>query len=188
MSRILSGHVYCRRKKYPKGVSSASRRQDAASPALGIILMLAVTLILAVLVLLMFHLPYLYDPSVPAIFKITMIRHTSENGALNYDSYMVVRNTGTTGYSNQNLYALTYRNGELLECSISTMNGYAYIPTHHYRIQTLGGPGSRGKIWDPDEMIAIDYKDRTFHPGDVVTFEVYDVVTQQIISRHSYTA
>jgi hypothetical protein len=150
--------------------------------------MLVVTLILAALVLLMLWLPYFYDPSVPAIFKITNIRHTNEHGVLNYDSYMVVTNTGTTGYSNQNLYALTYRNGELLECSISTMNGYAYIPTHHYQIQTLGGPGSRGRIWDPDEMIAIDYRDRTFHPGDVVTFEVYDAVTSQIISRHSYTA
>ena len=103
--------------------------------------MLAITLILAVLVLLMFHLPYLYDSSIPAIFKITNIRHTNEHGALNYDSYMVVMNTGTTGYRNANLYAKTYRNGINLDCRIETLNGHDFIPTHHFKIQTMGGPG-----------------------------------------------
>lgn len=169
---------------------SARAHQDrASSHTIGVVLMIAITFLLAVLVLLlMVNLPYLFDPSVPAIFKITKIRHTSESGTLNYDSYMVVKNTGAIGYQNINLYALTYRNGELLASSISTMNGYAYVSTHHYRVQTLGGPGSRGRVWDPNEMIAIDYADRTFHPGDVVTFEVYDATTQQIISRHTYTA
>ena len=150
--------------------------------------MLAITLILAVLVLLMFHLPYLYDSSVPAIFKITNIRHTNEHGALNYDSYMVVMNTGTTGYRNANLYAETYRNGVNLDCRIETLNGHAFIPTHHFKIQTLGGAGSQGTLWNPIELIFIDFKDGTFHPGDLVTFDVYDNSTKQIISRHTYTA
>ncbi len=170
-------------------LSFPRRNPEASSPVIGVILMLVVTFILAALVLLlMVHLPYQYDESIPAIFKITKIRHVNENGVMKFDSYMVVKNTGTTGYVNLNLYALSYRNGKLLECSITTMNGYAYIPTHHYQIQTLGGPGSQGRIWDPNELISINYKDGTFHPGDVVTFDVYDVVTQQIISRHTYTA
>src|SRR5208282_923815 len=84
------------------------RSHEASSPVIGIILMLVVTFILAALVLLMMvQLPYMYDQSVPEIFKITKIEH----GGQNYDSYMVVMNTGTTGYKNKNLYALTYRNG-----------------------------------------------------------------------------
>jgi len=102
-------------------------------------LMLAVTFLLALLVLLLIPaMPYQYDPSVPAIFKIINIRHEP-----NFDSYMVVMNTGTSGYLNRNLYAMTYRNGKLLPSSISTMNGYAFISTHHYGVQTFGGPGSQ---------------------------------------------
>ena len=159
-------------------------RGNASSNSIGIMLMLAVTFLLALLVLLLIPaMPYQYDPSVPAIFKIINIRHEP-----NFDSYMVVMNTGTSGYLNRNLYAMTYRNGKLLPSSISTMNGYAFISTHHYGVQTFGGPGSQKRVWDPNEMVAIDFKDRTFHPGDVVTFEVYDTVTQQVISRDTYTA
>jgi len=167
---------------------SVRRHGEASSPALGIILLLAITLILALLVLLMFHLPFLYDTSVPAIFKITNIRHTSEHGALNYDSYMVIMNTGTAGYPNKNLYAGIYRNGVLMDCRIETFNGHDFIPTHHYTIQTLGGPGSCGSIWNPVEMVFIDFRDGTFHPGDQIIFEVFDNSTKQIVSRHYYTA
>ena len=101
----------------------------------------------------------------------------------------MVMNTGTTGYMNLDLYALTYRNGKLLECSIRT---YERECVHPLRITTrsrhLGAQDRRVGSWDPDELISINYKDGTFHPGDVVTFEVYDVVTNQIISRHTYTA
>jgi len=156
---------------------------------MGILLMLAITFILAALVLLMMiQLPYQFDQSVPEIFKITKIRHVDDYDRLTYDSRMMVMNAGETGYKNLNLYALTYRNGDPLESSIKTVNGHNFIPTHHYKIQNLGGQGSRGTTWDPGELIFIDYSDKTFHPGDVVTFEVYDVETDQIISRHTYTA
>jgi hypothetical protein len=151
--------------------------------------MLAITLILAVLVLLMFHLPYMYtDTSVPAIFQITEIRHTASSGGLKYDSYMVVMNTGSMPYRNGNLYGMIYRDTDDLVCRIETFNGHDFIPTHHVKIQTLGGPGTQGITWDPFEMIAIDFKDGTFHPGNQVTLEVYDNTTKKIVSRHSYTA
>ncbi|HNX18112.1 MAG TPA: type IV pilin [Methanoregula sp.] len=170
-------------------MSSSKSPETAASQSIGIILMLTVTIILAALVLLlMVQLPYQYEESVPAIFKITKIRHENDSGRMTYDSRMVVGNTGNTGYQNMNLYALTYRNEELLASTIKTVNGHDFISTHHYKIQNLGGAGSCGATWDPGELIYIDYTDRTFHPGDVVTFEVYDVVTDKIISRHTYTA
>jgi len=159
------------------------RSHEASSPVIGIILMLVVTFILAALVLLMMvQLPYMYDQSVPEIFKITKIEH----GGQNYDSYMVVMNTGTTGYKNKNLYALTYRNGVELNCQIPTLYGYDFIHgSHHYGVKNLL---SSGLTWYPAFSIGIDYNDRTFHPGDIVTFEVYDNTTKQIISRHTYTA
>lgn len=170
-------------------MSSSKRSETASSPAIAIVLMLIITFILGALVLLlMVQLPWPHEESVPAIFTITKIRHENEYGRLTYDSRMMVKNAGDTGYQNLNLYALTYRNGELLLCAIDTVNGHDFISTHHYKIQNLGGAGSRGATWDPGELIYIDYADRTFHPDDVVTFEVYDVVTDKIISRHTFTA
>ena len=149
--------------------------------------MLIVTLILAVLVLLMMvQLPYMYDQSVPAIFKITKVRHVNEHGYYNRDSYVVIMNTGSIGYKNKNLYAKTYRNGVELNCRIPTLYGYDFIHgSHHYDVQNLG---SSGETWYPSSTIYIDYEDRTFSPGDYVTFEVYDNSTKQIISRHTYKA
>jgi len=164
---------------------------NATTPATGVILMVVITIILACIVLsqvLLFNFAW-QDTTVPAVFKITLIRHTDEKGILNYDSYMVVKNTGDTGYKNQNLYANTYRNGVLLECIIPTMNGEKFIDgSHHFGVQNLAGMGAKGSTWYPDAMIWIDYTDKTFHPKDQITFEVYDNTTKRCISRHSYTA
>lgn len=164
------------------------QNESASSPVTGIIILLAITIILAALVLLMVpQLPNLsYDPTVPAVFEITKIRHTNPDGILDYDSYMVVKNCGTSAFDNRKLYAKTYRNGVLLPCKIPTMNGHDFVPVQHYGIQTLGGPGSYDFFWYPDAMIYIDYSKGTFHPGDTVQFEVYDRVTNQIISRDTY--
>jgi hypothetical protein len=40
----------------------------------------------------------------------------------------------------------------------------------------------------PGERVALDFNDKTFHPGDLVTAEIYDTKTGNIISRHSFTA
>ena len=151
--------------------------------------MIAITFLLAVLVLLlMVNLPYLYDPSVPAIFKITKIRHDDGHGHINYDSRMMVMNMGKSGYKNRDLYGLVYRNGTLLASPFPTMNGHDYLSTHHFMVQNLGGQGSCGDTWNPGEMVFIDFTDGTFRPGDTVTFEVSDKTSGQIISRHTITA
>ena len=163
----------------------------ATSPVMGSILCIAITMMLAVLVLLLFQIPNLFlmqDSEVPAIFKITTIRHTNENGILNYDSYMVVVNSGVKGYENQNLYAKTYKDGTQLNCIISTMNGNKFISSQHFGVQNLAGFGAKGVTWYPNAMIWIDYTDMTFHPGDEVTLEVFNSTTNQIISRHMFNA
>ena len=161
---------------------------DASESPLAAVLAVAITIILALLVLLMvLQLPNLwYDPTVPDIFQITKIRHTNKDGLLNYDSYMVVKNSGKTAFDNRNLYAKTYRNGDHLACDIPTMNGHNFIQVHPFGIKTLGGVGSDDFQWYPDALIAIDYSDGTFHPGDIVQFEIYDRKTDQLISRDTY--
>jgi hypothetical protein len=162
----------------------------AASSTIGIVLMVSITIILAALLLhLINFLPHMYDDRVPAIFQITKVRHTSETGKLNYDSYVVVMNTDTRGYKNQNLFAKTYRNGVELSCRIPTMNGHDFIDgAHHYDVQRLAGVGAEGKTWYPAASLYIDYEDYTFQPGDIMMLEVYDNTTKRILSRHTYTA
>jgi hypothetical protein len=162
--------------------------EDAGESPLGAILMIAITVMLFLLILLMaMQLPSLwYDPTVPDIFMIDHIRHVNGHGVLNYDSYMVIKNGGTVAYDNRNLYAKTYRNGVHLPSDIPTMNGHAFLPTHHDGIQTLGGFGSDDFLWYPDATLAIDFSDGTFHPGDIVQFDVYDKTTDQLISRDTY--
>ncbi|PKL65019.1 MAG: hypothetical protein CVV32_05570 [Methanomicrobiales archaeon HGW-Methanomicrobiales-3] len=150
--------------------------------------MIAVTIILAAIVLMqLIQVPSLYrNPEVPTVFEITLLRHTNPYGVLNYDSYMVVKNVGDRAYDNRKLYAKTYRNGELLPCFIPTLNGNDYIPTHHFGIQNMGGFGTHDFSWYPTATIFVDYSQGTFHPGDIVQFEVYDRDTNQIISRDTW--
>jgi hypothetical protein len=169
-------------------LSPQSAPDHATSPVTGVLLLVGITIVLAALLLIIclgFQLPS-GDTSAPAIFRITLIRHTNPSGVLDYDSYMVVENSGNTAYDNRKLYAKTYRNGELLPCLIPTLNGNDFLPTHHYGIQTLGGFGSHDYLWYPAATIAINYAKGTFHPGDVVQFEVYDRTTNNIISRDTY--
>ena len=50
----------------------------------------------------------------------------------------------------------------------------------------MGGLGTHDFSWYPRNTLYIDYNQGTFHPGDVVTFEVYDRDTNHIISRDTF--
>ncbi|MCK9579527.1 MAG: hypothetical protein M0Q92_03630 [Methanoregula sp.] len=161
---------------------------SASSHATGIILMVVVTVIIAGLILAQFiQVPArLYYDEVPTVFEITALYHAELDGKLNYKSYMVVKNSGKIAYDNRKLYAKTYRNGKLLPCIIRTMNGHDYVPSHHFGIQKMGGFGTEDFFWVPTATLYIDYSDGTFHPGDIIMFEVYDRTTNQIISRDTW--
>ena len=152
-----------------------------ASPVVGILLMTAIT-ILVVAIILMQLLTFNFgwgDPKIPAIFKIIKITYGK-----NLDRVMVVQNTGPIDYKNKDLYAMTYRNGIQLNCIISTLNGHDFISSHHIGTQNM--KGTSGTSWYHDQTVSINYKDRTFHPGDQIMFEVYDTATNQIISRDTF--
>jgi hypothetical protein len=168
-----------------------SRNTDASSPVIGGILTIAITIILAALVLLLFQMPNFawQDTAVPAIFKITTIRHVDEHGVLNYDSRMVLIHAGSIDYQNRNLMAKILKDEVPLNFVIATLNGNDYINHAHTQgVHIMGGPGCSGNLWTPGEMTYIEFSHGTFHPGDSVTFEVYDNTTKHIISRHTYRA
>ena len=168
---------------------SRSQSDRGTSVALGVIMLVAITFILAILVLLLFQMPNIDMEvhNVPAIFKIISIRHTGPNGENNFDSYMRVMNTATSGFKNKEIYAKTYRDGVLLNCAIPTLNGHDFADgSHHFDVKNLVGAG--GETWYPGALIGIDYENGMFHPGDMVTLEIFDKNTKQIISRHSFKA
>lgn len=71
--------------------------------------MVAITIVLALLVLLLFHMPSLdYDMTpIPRINIITAIYDVDEMPALlNYDSRLILVNSGTLNYPNGNLKAV----------------------------------------------------------------------------------
>jgi hypothetical protein len=175
-----------RSKKIPDG---------ATSVVIGVILTLAITVALAALVLLMVpQMPHLgQEPDVPAIFTITKIRHTDQYERMTFESRVILKNTAKTGYPNWNLYVITYVNGKKIPAEILTLNADEQIhDTHHHGVQVLEGEGAEGSrakgnaVWTSGERLAIDYNDRTIHPEDSVTIEIYDATTKKIISRDTY--
>ena len=90
-------------------------KPDATPQTIGSILMVAITIVLALLVLLLFHIPSLdYDMSpVPQILIITGIYDVDDiTGLLNYDSRVLLVNSDTLDYTNGNLKAVFLKNGQ----------------------------------------------------------------------------
>ncbi len=168
----------------------SSRSDPGISPVVATILLVAITLLLALLVLLLFSLPTWSMDEPPAIFVIRAIDHRSdrEPHALNFDSRVILVNNGTGTYRNADLSAVFYRNQAPMSAMIATMNGHEFISTRHYGVQWIGGSGCSDATWTPGETIIIDFTDGTFHPGDRVQVDIIEATSNRTISRHRYTA
>ncbi len=156
--------------------------------------MIGIAFILAMLVLLMclgFELPHA-DAGVPDIFKITRVNHFDDNGKLDYNSYMILKNTGKDSFRNRYLSVKLSVNGVPANCNLVTLNGEAFCSSNHFGVQNIGGPGTKGNMaystarWYEGQEIFIDFSDGTFRPGDVICIEIYDSTTNRIISRDTY--
>lgn len=160
---------------------------EAVSPQIGTILMVAITVLLAALIILMFHLPEFDSPihPAPSFLEISGVYHTDEHGILNYDSRVILLHNGSERLENAGLRAEFFRNGTKIPAVIETMNGNLFISTHHFGVQTIGGLGCSGIYWDPKEKIAIDFSDNTFHPGDTIRVDVFRKESGDLVSRHS---
>jgi hypothetical protein len=163
------------------------RNDHAAENPTGIILVVAITIVLAMMVLLMAMqlLPDRgYDPTVPDIFQITKIGGINPYGDFD-ENYVVVMNTGDTPYDNRKLSAKMYRNGANLP-DIPFINEGMFISVHPLGIRVTGGQGTNDYSWSAGARIYVDFSKGTLHPGDTVQFDVYDLTTNQLISRDTY--
>jgi len=165
----------------------------AVSNLTGTILLIAIVIILAAIFLHFFTLPSFPNNTVPCVFQITKIRDVRSDGQLTYDSYLVLVNTADTAFDNWNLYVLTYRNGEQIPARIVSLNNNEFISSVHDGVShlvgemsTRGSKRDRDGKWYPGALLAIDYSDGTFHPGDVVTLDIYDKANNTLISRDTW--
>ncbi len=163
---------------------------EAVSQPVAVLLLVAITVILAALVLLLIHLPS-FDLGMiapPSILQILWVYHQDEQGRINYDSRVILINNGKNPFENKNLKAEFFRNGKKIPVVIETMNGDLFISTHHHGIQTMGGLGCSGTTWLPLEKISIDFSDGTFHPGDRIRIEVFEKPSGKLVSSHAFLA
>ncbi len=161
---------------------------SAGSQTMAIVFMVGITILLAALVILLFHIPAMgmISPSLPA-FEIRSVDHFDEiTGKLNYDSRLRFINNGTMNYKNDDLMANFYKTGSSWSCTIETLSGSQFIPTHHLGVQWMGGSGCSGTLFTPGEQIVIDFSDATFRPGDIIRMDVLDRKSQSLISTHTY--
>jgi len=155
------------------------------------LLMVAITVILAVLVLLMAlaMIPSWSwaEPSLPPIV-ITGISHASkETGKLTYASRVFLLNNDSTVYENDRLQAVFYRDGQRAG-TVQTLNGHLLISSHHDGVKYVEGEGCRSPYWNPGEEMVVDLTDSTLVPGVMVTVEIVDKPTGSVISKHSARA
>lgn len=153
-------------------------------------LLVAITLLLAALLLLLLDFPSFYPATMvtPSFLQILRVSHTDEEGYLNYDSRVILVHNGTDPLENRNLSAQVFRNDLRIPAEIGTLNGDLFISTHHFGVQTMGGLGCSGPTWLPGEKISIDFTDGTFHPGDLVRVDIYRNPGGALVSRHSFSA
>jgi flagellin-like protein len=174
-------------------LNCAETDDNAESSPLATILLVLIAIILsAVLLSHVVYLPSLGDDPVPTVYEITSVRHTNEYGVLNYDSYVVLTNTGTVARKNKDLFVKTFVNGFETQCNIPTLNGEQFCNSVHTDVATIGGLGARGSPtnslsrWYPTHQLAIDYENGMFHPSDTITIDVYDRTTGKIVSRDNW--
>ncbi|MCP1662821.1 MAG: hypothetical protein D5R99_09360 [Methanocalculus sp. MSAO_Arc1] len=167
------------------------KSDDGVSQVQAVVILVALTFILAALLLLMLHIPLWWGESnsmQPEVFAITELIHHCETGRLNYDSRITIRHTGTAVFRNDDLRAEIFVNDRNTGALIFTMNAHRFISTYHIGVQRLWGIGSTGFYWYPGELVYIDMTDGTFRPGDSVRLDVYDRESGSLISRSERTA
>ena len=160
--------------------------QDATSQVTATLLMVALTVILAALILLCFHLPDMdweyTEP--PVIFRIEQITSPQPT----FESLIYLRNVVEKDYPNRELSAKIYSNDELLPCTILTLNTHDFISTAHYGVSTLSREGGNGDFWHYNQLLRIDISNGYIHPGDEVRVDIIETESGTVISRDAIEA
>ena len=171
-------------------------RDPAISSVHGGMLMVAVVVILSILVLLIvMGMMGVFGGSntlAPPLIQITVVNHT-QHGVMNLASRVTIENKHTVEYPNKDLQAEFLCNGKELLANIFTLHGPGFIPSHHFGVSTIGGPGCSGDYFSPGERILIDLKNGYYRPGDTVELRIYQrsgdtsvAPITGLITDHSY--
>ena len=163
-----------------------SDNEIATSQTTANLLLVVITVILAILLFLMLHIPD-FDMTFsgpPVIFKIISI----ESSAPTFQSQITLRNVLDKDYMNKDLSAKIYRNDVMLPCTILTLNTHEFIPTAHYGVKTFKGQGGCTDIWSYNQLLRMDLSDGFIHPGDVIRVDIIQTATDKVISRDSRKA
>jgi len=150
--------------------------------------MVAITIVFAALLLLILlgMIPSWSwaGPEMPPII-ITEIVHTDVGTTQAGRVFLL--NNGSTTYENDCLRAVFYLDGVRF-CTIPTLNGHLFISSHHNKAQHLKGAGCRTPYWNPGEELEINLSNNILFPGAMVTVEIVNRVTGQVISKHTVQA
>lgn len=166
---------------------------SGTSGSLATLLMVAVTFVLALIVLLMclsFSIPEFSIQEPGRIFVIEKISHIDDRFPYlnNYDSRIVLVHRGSKDYPNDDLAMQIYNNGVRLDCNIEILDNHRFIATHHWHVEKLSGAGTRDGSWLPREYLSVDLENGLIHPGDEVRVDVIRKSTSTVISRDTATA
>jgi hypothetical protein len=165
-----------------------ARVVDAVSSVLGVVLMVAVTVILvAILAAFLFWMPHLCDPFPPSIIKIEEFHDYDDRSGhqLNYDSRILLRNRGTKDLPNRQITGVFYSDGKRVPCTLNSFHGEDNPDgvIHHSGFETMGGEGCRGLTWEVGTAVLIDFNNGSFRPGQMVRVDIIDKRTGCVISR-----
>jgi FlaG/FlaF family flagellin (archaellin) len=160
--------------------------ESATSQTTAHLLLVAITVILAILLLLSFHLPNFEwgHTEPPVIFKIVSISSTAPT----FESHIFLKNIVKKDYENKELSAKIYCNDALLPCTILTLNTHDFISTAHYGIKNFKGQGGTGELWNYNQLLRMDLSNGFIHPGDIIRVDIIQTATDTVISRDSMKA
>jgi hypothetical protein len=151
------------------------RRDPSLSQLQGLLLMVAITVILAALLLAylmgLFWFESGCECNPPSPIKITMIDN-ARTSAGRYKSVVTIQNTAPYPFPNDDLRLDLLINGEKFR-EVSTLNGHNFISSHHYGVQTIGGLGTQNQNMIPRSLITINFADNTIYPNELVTVRIY---------------
>ncbi len=182
--------------KEPRGhaIASSERHRlmagdisdSATTPIIAELLFLALTILLAVVIasVLFGLIPFTAgEEETPEILKIVSISHNNDDGKLTYAGVIRLRNIGYEDIENSAHGLYLSINGERVPAVVETLSAREFIPTHHYGVRLLKGPGPTGDFWESNFIGFVDVSDEMILPGDLVTVEIYEKKTGLIISR-----
>ncbi|MDE2519251.1 MAG: type IV pilin [Methanocorpusculum sp.] len=167
-------------------------KTDAVSSAVGIVLMLSLVAVLCAIVAAslsgVFTVPAEFSKPIPESIALGEIHHENPAGAITYAGRLYLIHVGTEALDLAGHRAEVYVNGVKQWVMIETLKGSDFIPTHHYGVGQLAGPGVRGDQWFPGQWAWVNIGDQIILENDQVVFDVIRKSDGTIISRSVKTA